>query len=302
MPEEYRSRQPRTDTRSAAKTVTKEKEAVGVCPHCGAPVCSGMEICPVCGWKLVARCTFCGAQMRPDDIDCPECGMPADGVMCPKCKIRNFRAFCRGCGQPLSRAARVAVEKAVNDPRVQETAGLLVKISELEAELDGADGEDSGGESEARQPTEGELRLRELMSKAGFSPAEKPKAAQRRIGRSREQVMAEYQKAVEDANRAMEEMLPPAGVTPQEQRNFYTARKVAATEIIEKKWYGKPLRRTLGWECNECHVLHDTPSQCAFEKFGGKWITCTETVVVDAGTEGAVEYSAAEERTVYKRE
>ena len=191
---EFRARE-RTAERTAVKTETKTKEASGVCPHCGAPIEEHFEICPVCGWKLVDYCTFCGAPMRPDDIDCPECGMPSDGVVCPNCNTLNFRPFCRKCNQPLSKAARRAVEKARQDPKVHEAARLMSKLAELEAELETAAPEEAAAE-EPQGPTEGELRLRELMAKVGFTPAEKPKVTQRKIGRSREDILAEYQKAV----------------------------------------------------------------------------------------------------------
>ena len=99
----------------------------GVCPHCGAVLDKDYEWCPVCGAKLADYCTFCGAPMLPDDLDCPECGMPADGVVCPDCNVRNFRPFCRQCGRPLSRAARRAVEKAKQDPKVLEAARMRQK-------------------------------------------------------------------------------------------------------------------------------------------------------------------------------
>ena len=294
----------RTREREAVKSATTAKttptEGDGVCPHCGAAIQREYEICPVCGWKLVDYCTFCGAPMSPNDMDCPECGMPADGVKCPDCGIINFRPFCRQCGKPLSRAARMAVEKAKKDPKVQEAARLLKQIADLQAELQAATGDIE--ESAPAEPTEGELRLQELMAKVGFTAAEKPKATKSKTGRSREEIMAEYQKAVEDANRVMSEMLPPAGSTPQEQRNYYTARKVAVMELVEEKWYGIPIQKAMGWECHKCHVLHNTPSECCYQEFGGEWVTCTEFAVVDKDTEGAVENVSYVEKKVYKRE
>ena len=120
-------------------------------------------------------------------------------------------------------------------------------------------------------------------------------------GRSREEVLKEYRKTVEEANKAMETMLPPAGMTPQEQRNYATARKVAMMEVMEERWYGIPVTKTMGWECNECHVLHRDPSECAVKEYGGKWITCTECQVVDEGTPGAQMYTNRIEKKVYKR-
>lgn len=300
MEENARTRE-RIREQSAAMTENRKTDASSACPHCGAALeRNDYELCPVCGGKLVDYCTFCGAPMMQDDVDCPECGLPADGIVCPGCKTRNFRSFCKTCGQPLSRAARKAVEKAKSDPKVIEAARLMARLSELQAELDGIlPGESAEDPSE---PTEGELRLKELMAKVGFTPAERPRASKRRMGRSREEIMAEYQKAVEEANKAMEEMLPPAGMTPQEQRNYYTARKVAVMEIVEEKWYGIPVERTMGWECNKCHVLHKNPSECAVREFGGKWITCQECKVVDEGTEGAQMFVDRVEKKVYKRE
>lgn len=295
----------REAVKTAVQTQTKPKEAGGQCPKCGADIEKGMEICPECGWKLVDYCTFCGAPMSPEDMDCPECGMPADGVMCPDCNIRNFRPFCKQCGKPLSRAARMAVEKAKKDPKVQETARLLKRIAELQAELEAADQETPQEEPEG--PSEGELRLQELMAKVGFKPAEAPKPANVKKGRSREDIMAEYQKAVDDANKVMSEMLPPAGSTPQEQRNFYTARKVAVMEIVKETFYGINPRAAMGWMCNHCQILHSNPSECCYQEFGGQWMQ-TDTWkmwdVVDANTEGAVEvYRYVETgRKIYKRE
>ena len=100
----------RTDerTRAAQNTSanTRQNEALTACPFCGSAVEPDYEICPVCGHKLVEYCTFCGASMTATDIDCPECGMPSDGITCPDCGTLNFRSFCRKCDRPLSRAAR----------------------------------------------------------------------------------------------------------------------------------------------------------------------------------------------------
>ena len=280
----------------AAKPAIKPEAKVGSgCPHCGAALDAAYEFCPVCGHKLVDYCTFCGAHMDPQDIDCPECGMPADGVQCPTCGKRGLRAFCGQCGQPLSRAARAAVDKAKKDPAVQRTARLIMQIAELEAELETAEVlEDQA----PRESTETEKRYRELMAKVGFTPASIPQPSKRSVGRSRAEIMAEYEKAVKEAEKLLEEMLPPAGSTPQEQRNYYTARKIAVMETVQETWRGVPLRETMAWECNYCHVLHDNPHQCAREDLGGKWVPATLCEVVE---EGGELYTTNVERKVYKR-
>ncbi len=304
MAENVRTRErENTAVREPEKMATRQQEqpqdGSGKCPHCGATLNRpDYEICPVCGGKLVDYCTFCGAPMSPSDIDCPECSMPADGVECPACHIRNFRSFCRQCGQPLSKAARRAVEKAKQDPKVLETARLLVKIAQLEAELETASKPEDGTPEE---PTEAEIRLKALMAKVGFTAAEKPKVTSRKVGRSREEIMAEYTQAIEDANKVMEEMLPPVGMTPQEQRNYYTARKVAVMEVMEERWWGIKVTETMGWVCNKCQVLHKDPSECCVAEFGGEWVTCDTMHVVEEGTEGAELCITKIEKKVYKR-
>ena len=302
MADDIRTRQrTREEAQAAVKQQTEEGTPFGKCPKCGAPTVPDFELCPNCGAKLVDYCTFCGAMMGPDDMDCPECGMPSEGMECPDCKIINYRPFCRACGRPLSRAARKAVEKAKMDPKVREAARAMVRISELQAELDSAACKEEYAENQ--EPTEGKLRLDELMSKVGFTTADMPSAKRRKMGRSREEVMAEYARAVEEANRIFEEMLPPAGMTPQEQRNYYTARKVAVMETIEESWYEVTVSVGMYWECNKCHVKHNNPSECYVREFGGKWIQDKITRVVPEGTPGAVKYTkVVGERKVYKRE
>ena len=261
---------------------TNQKTASGACPHCGATIEEKHEICPVCGRKLVDYCTFCGAAMLPDDIDCPECGMPSDGVTCPDCGTVNFRSFCRKCNRPLSRVARKAVEKAKSDPKVQEAVRLLTRMAELEAELKSIeDDTDASDDDTPREPTEKELRLRELMGKVGFKPAEKPKTQPKAApSRNREALKAEYQRMVEEANKVLESMVPPAGSTPQEQRNYSTARKVAVMETFKEKVqvsYTEQEER-LGWICNECQVFHRCPEECCVRQYGGHWVTRTVDV------------------------
>lgn len=293
----------RTDerTRAAQNTSanTRQNEALTACPFCGSAVEPDYEICPVCGNKLVEYCTFCGASMTATDIDCPECGMPSDGITCPDCGTLNFRSFCRKCDRPLSRAARKAVEKAKADPKVQEAVAILAKMAELEAEMQNATDDDDGvTDNTPHEPTEKELRLRELMGKVGFKPAEKPKVQPKQSSsRSREEIQAEYQRMVEEANKVLESMVPPAGSTPQEQRNYSTARKVAVMETYKEK---EMVTRTvqedrLGWVCNKCQIFHRGPQECGVRQYGGHWVTRTIDV-----TQTSLE-EVEKQRKVYKR-
>ena len=294
----------RTDERTReAQNVsvnTQQNVALTACPYCGSAVEPDYEICPVCGHKLVEYCTFCGANMAATDIDCPECGMPSEGITCPYCGTLNFRSFCRKCNRPLSRAARKAVEKAKADPKLQEAVSILVKMAELEAEMQNAtDEDDDVVDNTPHEPTEKELRLRELMDKVDFKPAEKPKAQPKQNkSRGREEIQTEYQRMVEEANKVLESMVPPAGSTPQEQRNYSTARKVAVMETYKEKVtvsYLAGQEERMGWVCNRCQIFHPNPQACGVREYGGHWTT--RTIDVWATREEEVE----KQKKVYKR-
>lgn len=180
------------------------------------------------------RCTFCGAPMSPGDTVCEECGMPADGVVCPNCGCLNHRAFCSRCNTPLNRAAQRAVEKAKEDPKVQQAAKLLDQAAQLEQDLENAE-----------------------------------------EGPAKEQARETYQRVVKDINQLFEEMLPPAGSTPEEQFNYYSARKVAIETVQTTKQ-----TTILGWVCNYCGCRHHQPSECAEPWHGGTWIYKTEVITV----------------------
>lgn len=271
-------------TASATITAAKVGNSITSCPHCGAHLTAGMEICPQCGTKLVDYCTFCGAPMLPNDMDCPECSCPADGLTCPHCGHISFRPFCTHCGKPITLAAKRTVERAKNDPKVQQAVKIFTKMAELEAELNGSgqQGATTPTDGAPQQLSEGEQRLQELMAMVGFTPAEHIQVQPKQKARSREDIIREYKEAAAEAAKVLEDMLPPAGMTPQEQRNYATARKVAVTEIV------KTVTNIMKWVCHECHVEHDHPSECSFEKLGGTW-----TVV---GTQEGYKTT-----TVYKR-
>lgn len=238
------------------------------CPFCGCEIDSRFEICPECGGKLVSYCTFCGADLEPEDTECPECGAPVDGLTCPKCGTHNHRSFCSKCNEPLTRAAKKAVERAMEDPKLKEAREKCERAIELEAELEEALSEDSGLPDAGDTPpelSEGTRLLFEMMGKANMNlPRATPPKVSRR---SREEIMKEYKQTIRDVNKIFEEMLPPAGSTPQEQRNFYSARKVAVVTTTKTR-----SRITIGWVCNFCGCHHSQPSECTKPELGGTWI------------------------------
>ena len=184
------------------------------------------------------HCTFCGAPMNPSDTLCEECGMPAEGVVCPSCGILNHRPFCSRCNRPLNRAAQRAVEKAKEDPKVQQVAQLMDQAAQLEDAIENA--EEGPAKTEAQET---------------------------------------YRRVVKDIDQLFEEMLPPAGSTPEEQFNYYSARKVAIETI-------QTIKREIqtGWVCNYCGCYHNQPSECVEPWHGGTWIYKTEEVTIHTKT------------------
>ena len=253
--------QPHVKTNTTQETQSKEQTRrrlkasdTRTCPYCNAEIDRHAEFCPVCGKKLVDYCTFCGAPMSPDEKICEECGMPADGVRCPQCGTINMRPFCRHCNTPLTKAAIRAIEKAKQDPKVKKAAALMDRAAELEAIL----------EDSPAGITEAEQRLQEILDgKADFAVNESEKA----------QAAEEYKQVVKDINQLFEEMLPPAGSTPQEQYNYYSARKVAVESLRREVRHVKT-----GWVCNYCGCFHNQPSECCEPWHGGTWIYREEVV------------------------
>lgn len=222
------------------------------CPNCKKIIPKGNEFCPHCGYKLVSYCTFCGCPMEKNDYICPDCGQPAKGVICPECGTLNHRSFCRKCNTPLTKAAVKAVEKAQADPIFKKCKELCEKAALLESSLEAA------SESPRTLP-EGKLEFLKLI---GMAPKH-DEATPNRTDYT--EVKAEYENIVSDINALFAQMLPPVGSTPQEQRNFYSARKVAITKKVKS-------HRAVGWVCNWCGYTHPFPSDCAKPGLGGKWI------------------------------
>jgi len=150
-------------------------------------------------------------------------------------------------------------------------------MEEAEEAGDITDGEDVPEAEEVL--SEGAKRMMEILgtvkpgmpehAKPGTVPAKpKPAAKPKSIDRIKE----EYKKTVRDINKIFDEMLPPAGTTPQEQRNFYSARKVAVETTVKRK-----IKVPVEWICNYCGCHHKQPSECAEPELGGTWVYIEKT-------------------------
>lgn len=245
------------------------------CPHCGQPVRKSWEWCPSCGHSLVDWCTFCGADIPRGEDECPECGMSRSGVVCPKCGTRNAGGFCRKCNEPLTLAAKKEQERALKDPQFVKAAELAVQAAELLARIEAEEQEVPESEIKEIELPEDVLRLKELLGKTTLRQAQGPdgkqtqpldgKQQQAQRPKSKAELRAEYSKIQEELNKALEGMLPPVGSTPQEQRNYFSARKLPVEKVILTK--GRE-----AWVCNFCGCWHNCPSECCEPWHGGKWV------------------------------
>lgn len=274
------------------KEIRAASDDIG-CPYCGQPVKKSWEWCPSCGHSLVDWCTFCGADIPRGEDECPECGMSRGGVVCPKCGTRNAGGFCRKCNEPLTLAAKKEQERALKDPQFVKAAELAVQAAELLARIEmEEDAPEEEGKKEVELP-EDILRLKELLGKTTFrrfdklsdqkgqngangksdeihgrpvaEPAEAPVLRQAQRPKSKAELRAEYSKIKAELDKALNEMLPPTGSTPQEQRNYFSARKLPVEKTIKTK-------AREAWVCNFCGCWHNCPSECCEPWHGGKWV------------------------------
>lgn len=285
------------------KEIRASSDGVG-CPYCGQPVKKSWEWCPSCGHSLVDWCTFCGADIPRGEDECPECGMSRSGIVCPKCGTRNAGGFCRKCNEPLTLAAKKELERAQKDPQFLKAAELAVQAAELLARIEAEEQEVPESEIKEIELPEDVLRLKELLGKTTLrrfdklsdrsdqkretgsvaEPVEAPALRQAQGLRtsttgepcrttcsaankmkSKAELRAEYSKIQEELNKALEGMLPPVGSTPQEQRNYFSARKLPVEKVILTK--GRE-----AWVCNFCGCWHNCPSECCEPWHGGKWV------------------------------
>ena len=230
--------------------------------------------------------------MSPEDKECSQCGTSAEGIICPKCGSLSFRAFCPVCNNALTRAAQKAVEKAQADPKFHQVQELVSQVEEMREHLFSLESTEDEGDSEDDVVSVQEDDSHVISIEKDPVPEETEITNEKTLPcQPASQQKTELKKQIEtlekDINQLLSEMLPPAGATPQQQRNFYCARKV---EIIKKKEITHVVKDPVGWVCNLCGCLHNQPSECAMPELGGRWLYgktryYTETITTKTITE-----------------
>lgn len=75
--------------------------------------------------------------------------------------------------------------------------------------------------------------------------------------------VAAYKAKAAELQRQMDAMMPPSAATPEEKRNFFSARKITSVQLRME---------VQGWVCNYCGCTHRQPSECMEPQLGGTWI------------------------------
>lgn len=245
------------------------------CVNCGGMVDKKYELCPHCGYRLHNdHCTFCGAPMDSDDLFCGECAGNRQGVNCPQCGTLSFRSFCPKCNAPVDALGMHELKKAETDPIYQRICDLTKYIVEVQES-----GFIDHNEKNHISPNIQTMldRYRQMQSDDAKKNSDMPTKqdlyqeldnhdSQNAITLVASSVgVMDFSSAIKELNELMKSQIPDPGLTPQMQRNYYSARKVT---VYHKSIVKEPLY----WVCNLCGCKHLSPSGCAQPELGGTWI------------------------------
>lgn len=260
----------------------------GHCPYCGEAVKVSYAICPHCGHSLTPdKCSFCGAPMKPGAKFCTRCGQSKEGIVCPECGTLNSRNFCRKCNTPLTPAGQIALAAAKEDPAFRAVEQKARELAELHAKIESLQNESAQTQA-GPSLSDGDKALLEeyadlldsigsyipnpqKISESTSEASSRPHYEEKFI--SLDEMMAAYREKAEEMNAAMAAMVPPPDFTPEQQRDYYSARKVGIIEThYDINWQHYNPQQ---WKCNFCGALHDSPADCAEPQLGGVWIYVT---------------------------
>lgn len=263
------------------KPKVREKSENGQhCQYCGQSIKAGYAICPHCGRSLTPeKCSFCGASMKPGARFCTRCGQTREGITCPNCGTLNSRNFCRKCNMPLTPMGQKAMEAAKNDPafkaiqaKAEELAELHLRIEELRNASPATQVHELSAEDKALLDEYADI----LGAIGAYKPQPKQQPLLNETSRkqysdttlSLDEIMSAYREKAAEMNEALSALVPPPDFTPEQQRDYYSARKVLRQQThADMSGYSPSL-----WCCNYCGCLHNCPSECAEPQLGGTWI------------------------------
>lgn len=231
-------------------------------------------------------CSFCGAVLSEEDAFCAVCRNPREGLECPACHTLNFRNFCRHCNTPLNSLAEQAVREARNDPKITEAVALLGELTALEQLLGPRDESKQAPSGLTEEDHSVLAQYRDIISafrqgdcnhvvgetrEEERSQVSSPKtvSAQRNNFQieiaDKEEALRKYLLKLDEIQELLSSMTPDASMTPHQQRDYCSARKVEIMTRVQK-------RVRLGWICHAYGCTHNQPNECSKPYRGGKWI------------------------------
>lgn len=247
------------------------------CHHCGNSCDAEWAICPECGYSLHPdRCTFCGATVNAASKFCNRCGQPKEGIRCPECGTLNSRNFCRKCNTPLTPRALAAQKEAASDPIFQAISHKAAELESLYRKIKEYQNSDPSHPELSAEDKALLDRYNSLFNSTGTPDLYKsPTITQRPLyhvpGFSFDDIMAAYREKAAEMDAALAALTPPPDFTPEQQRDYYSARKIAHIDVQ----YDMSGYNPMMWRCNVCSALHLCPSDCVSPELGGQWIYIT---------------------------
>lgn len=277
----------RTSWRSKAHAARTEET---VCPNCRNIVKASYSICPHCGRSLIPdRCSFCGSAMKENANFCSHCGQSRNGTICPECGTLNARNFCRKCNAPLTKLAHQAIMEANSDSAFKCLRAKADELAQLHIKIELLKNAPSQGSNIPQLSDSDKAMLDEYAELLGSIGACTPVATtsldtdkSERVTYSDttmtlEELMKAYREKAEEMNTALAALTPPPDFTPEQQRDYYSARKILSVENV----YDLSGYQPTMWICNYCGAYHCTPSECAEPQLGGKWIYISQEEYVE---------------------
>lgn len=254
------------------------------CPFCQSPIEPDFAICPHCGRSLTPeKCSFCGAAMSPTAKFCTHCGQSREGVVCPICGTLNSRNFCRKCNSPLTPMAQIEQERAKNDHKFKAVQAKARELTELHERIEQLKNE-KPHEDIVNRLSEKDRKMvdeyAELLKSMGVTIPQVPSDTQpeQEIRKTYEEnimsldeIMAAYREKAAEMDAALSALTPPPDYTPEQQRDYYSARKIATLHTE----YDMSGYQSSMWQCNLCGAIHNCPSECMRPELGGTWIYVT---------------------------
>ena len=96
---------------------------------------------------------------------------------------------------------------------------------------------------------------------------------------SKEEAMKKYKEKLSEMQETLASMIPDVGMTPQMQRDYYSARKV---EIVTRTT--TRVKVPLYWICNAYGCQHNQPNECSEPFRGGTWVYDEKDVTTVSST------------------